>query len=91
MKPSLHLQEWVDKNNFTPKELTHEKIMKFVEKEFSQYSYIDRLLYGIEAVEREERFEVGGETYYVTILKLKHDNYIITSTSTYYNKISFKL
>ena len=86
MKPTLHLQEWVNKNNFNPKELTHEKIMKFVKKEFSQYNYIDNLSFGIEGVEREERFKVAEETYYVTILKLKYDNYIVTSTSTYYNK-----
>lgn len=86
MKPTLHLQEWVNKNNFTPEELTHEKIMKFVEKEFSQYNYIDKLSFRIKGVEREERFKVAEETYYVTILKLEHDNHIITSTSTYYNK-----
>lgn len=86
MKPSLHLQEWVNKNNFTPKILTHEKIMEFVKKEFPQYNYIDELLYGVEAVEREEEFKVGEETYYVTILRLKYDNHIITSSSTYYNK-----
>lgn len=82
MKPSLHLQEWVNKNNFTPKTLTHEKIMKFVKKEFPQFNYVDSLSFKIEGVEREERFKVGEESYYVTILKLKYDNYIVTSCNT---------
>lgn len=86
MKPSLHLQEWVNKNNFTPETLTHEKIMKFIKKEFPQYNYVNDLFYNVEGVEREEEFKVGKETYYVTILRLKHDNYIITSFSSYYNR-----
>ena len=85
---TLHLQEWVNKNKFTPKSFSHNKIHNFIMKEFPNYDYVKDFSYtGRELnVEREETIHIGEEEYYVTLSELEDKKYIITSYNRYLRK-----